>query len=325
MIAEQPTYSAIQKRSLRSLQRALDSARRKAHRLLHVTVTGQRRRITIGLTRAISSLDQKLRDAEHHRASAAAMLDQDTNQQIASSAADVSSLLYRLVTTFVRTGHPQLTETLSTVSDRLISSYQEVSCKVAMLVVRRKKQPAVNTNWRSFLSNIESRGWHVPKDVQVAEDLRPDDISEAMLRQAQRPEADLLDHDTFAGLLRFPIVLSGSHISPAARTVCQEHEASYTVKSIFGRYVMIPDMVLVGVRSEAVQDQDPDHLDAVKFNTLLPWMRTQSPWHEAVLRDAAPVLQLRRYGGHYYCPVIPQQALQTRFELGEWSMLIASN
>jgi len=278
------------------------------------------------MTAALSSLDQKLRDAQHYLRAVAPLLPIDTTATISSAAEDTAGLLHSLINTIVCETHTALVTTIHVVAGRLLRAYQAVSSQVAGL--SRKRRPTqVNDDLRTFLSKIGSRGWRVNEQAPSSDEEDQDDFSDLLLQQAQRPKTALLATDTFADLLTFPVLLSGSKITSAAASACREHDVKYMFRNIYGNYVMIPNMVLIGVHRDAMRVQEGKRvvMDTEKFDGLLPWMRNQSPWHHDVLHHAAPVLQPRQYGGHYYCPVVPQRALQSRFELGEWSLLISAN
>lgn len=318
MQAQKRTYSGRQKRALRSLHRVLSVVRQRMLRLLR---SGVPRSITSSLVDQIILLDQKLQDAEYHLRTAEALLEPSTREAITVAVTNIADLAATVTETVFHSSRRTVADVIDQVATNVLSAWQDVSEQLSSL--RHTPAPVrPNDNMKQFLLGIGSRGWKVRSmDEQLDDELGPYALSDAMLRAARRPQSELLATDQASGLVRFPVILSGAKLPPAALQACTQAPVDYELEAVFGRYLMVRSMVLMGLHKELVGTVEDAASAITNFRKASTCFATDdsASW---VLNTCEPVLSPRRYGSHYYCPVMPVTALSApRFELGAWTAL----
>jgi len=189
----------------------------------------------------------------------------------------------------------------------------------------------------AFLEKAERRGWTVTKTMKNAlkqagvipmEDDPGLEASFELLNDLQSYDCAFLSDDTEIGVSQLPIISYNMKRPPDS--IIQKFlspRIGYDLYLIFGSYIVVDQMCLLGIHKDLVWTQDEKNkpqLDTDKFYSLYPSAANELQQWTGILRQTYPVQPARRAGNHYYCPLVPNAVLNSwSHGLGDWDFLTA--
>jgi len=164
---------------------------------------------------------------------------------------------------------------------------------------RKPKKKQDTSEIDKFLEKMEGRGWKVSKkDDTEGHDFDGFDRSIRHLRKVAINRDNLLDDEDF-GFIRAPVVLA--HNKPIPETTLvdwTQQPFGMDVHIVFGSYVVLNDIMFLGVRPELVTDEDNKgrlRIRTHKFVDIANEVDADAGSHV--------VRRPNRIHNHYYCPI----------------------
>lgn len=171
---------------------------------------------------------------------------------------------------------------------------------------------------QAFFSKAATRGWKVP--AQEVAEVKKDGFvdSDKYLQEVSLPCTKLLESTEDFGLIVAPIILiHGYRIPESTLITWTEEPYRLKVHYVYGKYVTVNEVVLVGLRSEMLYMEE-EEVDSAKFRPVAAHLLNQKP--QLDLSAYYLVKAPKRVGQHHYCPFMPRTPGQQFF--AEWDPLI---
>jgi hypothetical protein len=208
---------------------------------------------------------------------------------------------------------------------------------------------------KEFFDGARDKGWKVDDGIEIVE--TPDelafdegfDTSCTTITSLKKSRDSLLDRALPVGMVRFPIlVVRGSHsLNEGIIDRLVKSKLKYAVHQVFTGYLVLENVLLVGVRKDLVlaystqlnpatgeiegyirsSDTRPVsktkvRIDHKKYKAFAPYLSREYYEFRKYLKAVGPVNPSLLYGNHYYTPLFPKSvASSERFQLGHWSLL----
>lgn len=176
-----------------------------------------------------------------------------------------------------------------------------------------------------FFERAKGKGWRI-QEVRKSQTAEVDDpFGEGcyLLNDISVPYQNLLDNDVEVGLTPFPIVLLEAY--RLSDTVFRECERVTPLHKVFGHYVVLQQVMLMGVHRDLIQIADGkkgSKIDTGRFRHLLPYLRRNFPGADDILDRSLPSGPARFARYHYYTPLLPRTVVRNSdFSLGKWCFL----
>lgn len=239
-----------------------------------------------------------------------------------------------------------LTQTLNT-------AYQELEQFIDVTPVedppaeepKNKNQPEVSAEQRlleslnpeylePFLEIARDRGWRIhdkpsSQNIETAEEHDGFLLSIELVQASKRNEADLLQSDQMIGIVEFPVIVVNKRTIPdQIIQTCVDPCIGYSVYLVFGGYVVVKNMLMIGIHESILQVYDSDtinqsQLATEKFAHFLPYVSSQEPIWAPTLEKLQPIQPIRHMGAHYYSPLMPRTVSNDwNGSLGDWAFLV---
>jgi hypothetical protein len=174
---------------------------------------------------------------------------------------------------------------------------------------------------RAFFDEAAARGWKVPQQQQQDDVPAEDDgfvESRRYLHKIAVERETLLHTADEYGLVTAPVILLNGYRIPESTLISWTEDPYYLkVHYIFGKYVVIDTVVLVGLRSDALHMQGEKDLDVAKFLPLASHLLHKK---RLDLTQYTLIKAPRKSGQFHYCPFLPRTTGQ-QF-LAEWDLLV---
>jgi hypothetical protein len=180
-----------------------------------------------------------------------------------------------------------------------------------------------------FFERAKGKGWRIQEARKSLTHPEVDDpFGEGcyLLNDISVPYQKLLDDEVAVGLAPFPIVLLEAYRLPA--TVMRECARVTPLHKVFGHYVVLQQVHLMGVHRDLIQvaDGKKSKVDTGRFRHLLPYLRRNFPGADAILDRSLPSGPARFARYHYYTPLLPRTLVgDSDFSLGKWCLLTTRN
>jgi len=259
-----------------------------------------------------------------------------------SSVSLVSSLhSYLLFPVRGKTKRVVLVASLTNLSKRVRNGITEILNSISSLLVKKDKPtpkthvapptpPPPSSILVQFFSAAKDRGWKVQEprfsfsiEEEEAED--PFFASCVLVKSLSQPYHTLLEEGVDLGVVSCNILLLDAYRLPA--TVISQCEDHHTLHKVFGTYVVLQNVPLIGVRRELLLRTFSDgktKLDSSKFQKLLPRVKEEHPEICASIANTFPTGPARFARNHYYSPLLPNSLAESRnFNLGIWNFLVS--
>jgi len=190
-----------------------------------------------------------------------------------------------------------------------------------------------DTHLDPILEKFRDRGWRIPDQVHKEKESFisvPDEDDEFLksidiIRGVQKVPRVLLSNETILGVTKFPVIsFSRKRFPESVLRDCAEAGIGYVPHRVFGGYLVLENMYLLGIHSSIMRMQGDSGviIDTDKFPQLLPYMTTEYPQWSSILRKTFPVQPTKRAAFHYYCPLLPKVILSKwGHGIGNWEFL----
>lgn len=330
MLAEKSVYSTRQKRAIRSLRRSLVVAHTRSDRLLEILKERAQRKTRTLITSAagalLLSLSEKLQDVSHYLDVSRPLVPVVVQTSIQTAVGNILSHIDQLdaLSIFSLAAGESFVHSISDVTKRLLRASQDTAQLISDLGKKKKKpvhhsleRTEEQTRIHAFLDQIKNRGWRIAEKEDKDDEPCLYELGAKLIERAARPASELLPDDQLVGLVRFPIVINNGRIPKVIIAACTDPSVGYSMQQLFGRYLMVPDVFLMGIHRDTMLGGFSRH----KFVDVIPQLILNNFPHSEILGTMQPIFPAKISGNHFYAPMLPKSILRTKFELGDWAIL----